>query len=265
MNLVDIGINLANHQFENDYKDVVQRAYENHVNHILLTTVDSNSFFKNLSLIEETFSLQLHTTWGLHPHNAKNLQTFIEETFFIFEKEPLKIKAIGEFGLDFFRMISTSKEQEAAMHYFLEIGKKYPKLPFFLHERQAIEQFCGIYKEHISELSNSAVIHCFTGNKAQLKQYLDLGFYIGITGWICDERRGIDLQDALKYIPNNQLMIETDSPYLKPRTIKNKSIRNEPAFLYHILKQICEIKGMPVEELGEIIYNNSIQFFNLNS
>lgn len=264
MRLVDIGVNLANHQFFDDYRQVIQRAYEHNVRHLILTTTDSSYFIKNLSLIKEDFPIKLHTTWGLHPHNAQKLNSFKNETLSLFKENTHQVKAIGEFGLDFFRMISSAKEQETAMHYFLDIGKAYPQLPFFLHERQAIEQFCGIYKEHTSELSNSAVIHCFTGNKTQLKTYLDLGFHVGITGWICDERRGSELQDALKYIPNNKLMIETDSPYLKPRIIKNKTIRNEPAFLHHILKQVCEIKGMHIEELGEIIYNNSIQFFKLN-
>lgn len=263
MKLVDIGINLTNHQFNDDHIEVLDRAYAQGIEYIILTSVDTHSFRKNISFCLEEYELNLVTTWGLHPHNAKNLNSFTKETISEFKHNISHIKAIGEFGLDFFRMISSQKEQENAMHYFLEIGSEYPKLPFFLHEREAHSSFCSIYKEHQSKLSNLSVVHCFTGNKTELRAYLDLGMYIGITGWICDERRGSDLQEALQYIPNDRLMIETDSPYLKPRTIKHKSIRNEPAFLPHILQKICELKQSNIEELGEIVYNNSVRFFNL--
>jgi TatD DNase family protein len=86
------------------------------------------------------------------------------------------------------------------------------------------------------------VVHCFTGNKHEVRAYLDLDMYIGITGWICDERRNGDLLEAMHYIPVEKMMIETDSPYLKPRTVKSKSIRNEPAYLIYILKKVAEIK-----------------------
>ena len=157
-------------------------------------------------------------------------------------------------------MISTQKEQADSLHYFLNFSKD-NKLALFLHERNAHDTFCSIIKEH--NIENKSVVHCFTGNTSEAKSYLDLDMFIGITGWICDERRNIELIEAIKYIPIDKLMIETDSPYLKPRNIKNKSIRNEPAYLKYVLERIALIKQISIEELNEIIYNNSIKFFNL--
>ncbi len=262
MKFIDIGANLSNTQFKGDLDLVLNNAFKTKVEQIILTTVDTSSFIKNIELCNQQHSVELYTTWGVHPHNAKYLEDFIKSTNQVFTEESNKIKALGEFGLDFFRMISTKEEQEYAMHYFMNFAKKV-NLPLFLHERGAHDSFLSIIKEH--SVPNKSVVHCFTGNKQEVKSYLDLGMYIGITGWVCDERRNKELVEALQYIPNDLLMLETDSPYLKPRTIQKKSIRNEPAFIMPILEKICEIKKVNIEFLSETIYNNTVEFFKLNS
>lgn len=259
MKLVDIGINI-NSQLKDDLVEVLHNAKKHHVDTILLTTVDETSFQDNINYCELDLPIPLYTTWGLHPHHAKHLNKFISKSKTLMDSKPESVKAIGEFGLDFFRMISSKDDQEKAMHFFMNYAKD-TILPLFLHEREAFPAFHAILKEH--HISNKGVVHCFTGNKNEVRAYLDLDMYIGITGWICDERRNGDLLEAMHYIPVEKMMIETDSPYLKPRTVKSKSIRNEPAYLIHILKKVAEIKKMPFEELSKILYNNSMEFFNI--
>lgn len=254
MKLIDIGANLANNQFDDDLAEVIDRANKSMVSKIYTTSTDAKTFKKNLDICNKYETI--YTTWGLHPHNASHLDTFISNVGEGFKYN--KVSAIGEFGLDYFRMISSAEEQIKAMNYFL-VKAKETKLPLFMHERQAHDEFCGVYSEH--KLINNGVVHCFTGNKTQAKKYLDMGLYLGITGWISDNRRNQELIEALKYVPNDKLMIETDSPYLKPRNAKQKSIRNEPSNLKYILMSIADIKHIPFEQLSNIVYNNTINFF----
>lgn len=256
MKLIDIGANLSNKQFKDDLSVVLDRAIQNSVKQIVLTTVDSQSFIENLELCSKHEGF-LFTTWGLHPHNAKDLKSFVSETKHLINSK--SVKSIGEFGLDYFRMISTRNEQIDTMNYFLDISKTL-NLPLFMHERHAHDDFCSILKEQ--SVPNKGVVHCFTGGKDEIRSYLDLDLYIGITGWICDERRNHDLVEAIKYVPLDKLMIETDSPYLKPRNIKNRNIRNEPAYLSYVLERIAQLKNIAIEDLSEIVYNNSIKFFD---
>jgi TatD DNase family protein len=259
MKLIDIGINV-NSQLKDDLIEVLHNAKKHHVEEILLTTVDEQSFVNNIAYCGIESPVPLYTTWGLHPHHAKHLDSFLKKTKTLMDSKPECVKAIGEFGLDFFRMISSKEEQEKAMHFFMNYAKE-ANLPVFLHERQAFASFHAILKEH--NLSNKGVVHCFTGNKHEARAYLDLGMYLGITGWICDDRRNGELLEAMHYIPLNKMMIETDSPYLKPRTVKSKSIRNEPAYLIHVLKKVAEIKKTSIEEASKILYNNTVEFFNI--
>lgn len=256
--MIDIGANLSSTQFDTDLIEVVQRAKNNNVESLILTTTDSNSFFKNLKIIDNIKHIMpVYTTYGLHPHNAKNHNTIFKDI-----KSHLSnpyVISIGEFGLDYFRMISEQSIQTMVMENFLEHAKDFPHLPLFLHEREAYEDFYKILKN--SNTSNKAVVHCFTGNKQQLKAYLDLGCYIGITGWISDNRRNQDVVEALKYLPLDRLMIETDCPYLTPKNYTKKYVRNEPAFLDYIVQSISQILSKPESYIIEKSIQNTLDFF----
>lgn len=255
MQLIDIGANLSNKQFNDDLNQVIDNAFANQISQIYSTTTDKDTFFSNIAICEKYPNI--FTTWGLHPHNANVLDDFILQTK-KHTNHP-KVKAIGEFGLDFFRMISDQKSQENAMNYFLSKSNNL-NLPLFMHEREAHDTFVSILKNNPT--NNYGVVHCFTGTKKQLLSYLDLNLYIGITGWICDDRRNHTLLEAIKFLPLDKIMIETDSPYLKPRNLKQRSPRNEPKNLIYILNYISELKNIPVEELSVILYNNTLRFFN---
>ena len=169
--------------------------------------------------------------------------------------------AIGECGLDFNRNYSPHPDQEkwfiSQIELALELGR-----PLFLHSRDAHPRFAQILRHH---RVTRAVAHCFTGEKEELHAYLDLGLYIGITGWICDERRGTHLLQLVRDIPADRLLLETDSPYLTPRDMRPqpKSRRNEPAFLPHIARTVARALGRPLEEVAAQTTRNARTLFGI--
>ncbi|MGB1239450.1 MAG: TatD family hydrolase, partial [Pseudomonadales bacterium] len=167
-------------------------------------------------------------------------------------------------GLDFNRNFSSPEAQVEAFSRQLALASEVGK-PLFLHERDAFDTQFAMLKKHRANFSE-AVIHCFTGSHQDLRAYLSLGMYIGVTGWVCDERRGAQLQDAVKFIPDDKLLIETDTPYLTPRTLPNRlrKRKNEPANLGHIASTIAALRGQSVEHIREMTMSNSKRFFALN-
>lgn len=262
--MFDIGANLANSQFKNDIKEVLIKAKEAGVNGILLTSVDLEGLNKNLEIIKQYSDIIfLKTTLGLHPHNAKLHSSIFNDTDFLnTHLANPDIISLGEFGLDYFRMLSEQKIQQYVMHKFMELAKSNPDKSLFLHERDAFEDFYHILKEH--NVPNNAVVHCFCGNNNNMKKYLDLGCYLGFTGWISDKRRNADVIEAIKYIPEDKILIETDAPYLTPFNMPIRPRRNEPAYLKYVLESIAEIKNIDVNELHFVIRNNIQQFFFKN-
>lgn len=260
--MFDIGANLSSHQFKDDVKEVLLNAKENGVNGILLTSVDLNSFHKNLEIIQEHSDvINLKTTLGLHPHNA-DVESYIFKDMDIVQKylQNEHVISIGEFGLDYFRMLKPKEVQIKVMQRFLDIAKDNVDKSLFLHERDAFEDFYNLLKEN--NLKNHSVVHCFSGNKKNMQKYLDINCYIGFTGWISDSRRNQDVLDAIKYVPVEKILIETDAPYLTPFNMENRKKRNEPANLKYVLETISEIKSINELELLNIIKNNTKCFFN---
>jgi TatD DNase family protein len=171
------------------------------------------------------------------------------------------VVAIGECGLDYFRNFSPQDEQRDAFRRQLELAAE-TGLPVFLHQRDAHDDFLKLLEPAMGKLTR-AVAHCFTGGAEELKAYLDLGLYIGITGWVCDELRGEALKNIVGRIPLDRLMIETDAPYLLPRTLKPKpkTHRNEPMYLREVLRVIAEASGKPESEIASATTANAEQFF----
>jgi TatD DNase family protein len=200
-------------------------------------------------------------TIGAHPHHANefNSSSPSEMKRLIDEYKP---HSVGETGLDFFRNISSYEEQLFAFEEQIRIAIE-TNLPLFLHQRDAHDDFMKIISKYKNDISK-AVVHCFTGTQKELDDYLEMEFSIGLTGWICDERRNIDLRKSLKNIPLDKLMIETDCPYLIPRNLNNKpkNNRNEPAYLPHIANEIALLINLDKDKLIDITYKNSINFFS---
>ena len=259
MQLVDIGANLTHASFREDVAQVIARAHDSGVGRIIVTgsTVAESKAALELAGHHEN----LFATAGVHPHHARECDTATIGAIRELAKEP-RIVAIGECGLDFNRNYSPHPDQEKCFVAQLELGMELNK-PLFLHSRDAFPRFFDILKNH---KPRRAVAHCFTGTKEELHSYLDLGLYIGITGWICDERRGRHLLELVGDIPRERLLLETDSPYLTPRDLhpQPKARRNEPAFLPHILKTVAKALRRPHEEVAVETTRNATALFGLN-
>lgn len=259
--MIDIGINLTNKRFDKDRQLVINTAKHSGVTRMMITGTNIQESEKalKLALTDPKF---LYCTAGIHPHDAKTFNHKSLQTLRKIAKDP-QVKAIGECGLDFNRNFSTAHEQEYAFIEQLELAIEL-QLPVFMHERDANTRLISLLKPYLSQLSN-VVLHCFTGSKSELNHYLELGLHIGITGWICDERRGKALLEIVKLIPDDRLMIETDAPYLLPRNMpeKPKSSRNEPKYLHHIAQTIAKARGQSVNELIRNSTRNSSLFFDI--
>jgi TatD DNase family protein len=245
----DIGVNLTHDSFTADRESVIERAQAAQVHRMIITGASRTSTHLAVSL-SQRYTDSLYATAGVHPHHAAELEeTTLAEYQTLANQQ--QIVALGECGLDYFRDYCPHHIQQRAFHKQLELAEKVAK-PLFLHQRDAHADFIAILREHPAALRQGAVVHCFTGQWVELQQYLEMGLFIGITGWICDERRGQHLLEAVRHIPAGRLLLETDAPYLLPRTLKPKpaSRRNEPAFLPHIAEVIARARHESLEQLA---------------
>ena len=204
----------------------------------------------------------LYSTAGVHPHHASDYTDASDALIRELVNDDVVV-AVGECGLDYFRNFSPREAQLDAFRRQLDIARD-TGLPVFLHQRDAHDDFVEVLESMLPELSR-AVAHCFTGEGESLREYLAMGLYVGITGWICDERRGKHLHDIVHIIPDDRLLIETDAPYLLPRTIepKPKTRRNEPMYLPEVLKVVAEARGQIEAHVAQITTENARRFFNL--
>lgn len=263
MELIDIGCNLTHDSFDSDRAVVVERAQQAGVAQMIVTGASDQGSRAALGLARD-YPGVLFATAGVHPHHASD---FTDETEALLRRltAEKEIVAVGETGLDYFRDFSPRDIQRDVFRRQLSIGES-SGLPLFLHMRDAHEDFHGILRETRERLSD-IVVHCFTGAREELHDYLDLDCHIGITGWICDERRGTHMKDFLGDIPADRLMIETDAPYLKPRNLKPrvKSHRNEPRWLPWILGTLAAVRGEHPEALAKQTTANARRFFRITS
>ncbi|WP_299196876.1 TatD family hydrolase [uncultured Amphritea sp.] len=260
--LTDIGINLTDSVFDADRETVIQDADTAGVKRMLITGTNARESEQAISLCQQHPN-RLFCTVGVHPHYSKEFSPEVRNTLAALLKHP-HVCAVGETGLDFNRNFSTPEQQIWAFEQQLELASE-SGLPLFLHERDAHMQQIKMLRYVKDEISGG-VAHCFTGSREELYNYLDLDLYIGITGWICDERRGVELFNLLKEIPANRLLLETDAPYLIPRNLKpkTKSRRNLPAYLPHILEQAALARNDDPQELAQQTEANCQRLFRFS-
>lgn len=261
--MYDIGLNLCSSQFEKDWQEVLVRAKNQGVTGAILTTTSVKSFYKNLELIKHNpTELKLYTTIGFHPHNSNIDKKSFEELFLLYEKYRDYIVSVGETGLDYFRHLVDEKKQKETFLWHLDYAQEH-KLSLFLHERGAFEDFYDILS--YSKNEQKKVVHCFTGKKEELKKYLDLDCYIGITTWLCDHRRNHDIKEAIQYLPLDKMLIETDAPYLIPKNSQLKGVqRNEPQYLHFLIDALSQYLKLDREYLIEKTTQNCHAFFHLH-
>ncbi|MAD76441.1 MAG: hydrolase TatD [Rheinheimera sp.] len=253
----DCGVNLFSQQFAGIEQQIWQRAQHAGVNNMLLIGSDIGESRQNQQFCSSHPGC--YTTAGVHPHQAGNVAAEWLGQLRQLLALPAVV-AVGECGLDFNRDFSPRSEQQHVFASQLQLAKQL-QMPVYLHERDAFAtQFAMLQEQQI----NHGVAHCFTGDSNQLKAYLDLGLYIGVTGWVCDERRGQSLQQAIQYLPLDRILLETDAPYLLPRTIKPRPKNNEPALLPAIAAEICRLKSISSQQLAGSTTENARRLFRLS-
>ena len=265
--MIDIGINLTNQRFDKDRTEVISRAKNANVNTLIVTGTSIEESVKALSLckqFESQFPKMLFCTAGVHPHDADHVPQHYLEKLTELSKHH-HVKAIGECGLDFNRNFSAPEQQKKIFKEQIQLAAEL-QMPLFLHQRDAFEPWFEALKPYFDQVP-AMISHCFTGSKEELMQCISADMYIGITGWLCDERRGQALREIVHLIPKHRLLIETDGPYLTPRTIrpKPKSSRNEPAYLPYVLQELASIIGLDEAELAQQTSLNAKRAFSLES
>lgn len=258
---IDIGVNLTSKQFEKDTDEVINRAIEHNVLQMIVTGTSVAESEKACQLTESR-SGELFSTAGIHPHHAKE---FNSDSLMVLRRLLQKdaVVAVGECGLDYFRNFSAPAEQRKCFEAQLNLAAE-TSMPVFLHQREGHKDFVTILEKYLDDIP-AAVAHCFTGDATELDAYLEMGLYIGITGWVCDERRGKELKAIVNKIPLDRLMVETDAPYLLPRDLDPKPLskRNEPYFLPHIAGVIASCYSIDVAAISKHTVENTRRFFSL--
>ncbi len=261
MQLVDIGANLTHESFRLDRAEVLERAHAAGVVQLVVTGASSQGSRDALALAE-TDPARLAATAGVHPHHASE---YTAETDALLRELAghAAVRAVGETGLDYHRDYSPRSAQRFAFERQVEIALDTGK-PLFLHQRDAHADFLAVLKPVRDRIAR-VVLHCFTGDQRELYDCLDLDLHIGITGWLCDERRGQHLRELVREIPAARLMLETDAPYLLPRTLHPKPShrRNEPAFLPHIAAELARDRGEDLAATAAATTAAARAFFDL--
>jgi len=272
--LIDIGVNLTSERFARDLDEVLARAVSARVLDLIITGVDVESSQRALELCHSASSssatlkgagLRLWCTAGVHPHDSGALKEGdLARLERLHRAEAPQLVAVGECGLDYERDYSPRSAQRACFEAQLSLAAELDR-PLFLHERGAHEDMYAMLRAAGRERCAQAVVHCFTGDRATMERYLELGCSIGVTGWVCDERRGGALQEAAPHLPLERLLIETDAPYLTPRSLrpKPKRGRNEPATLPHIAEELARYMGCELSELRRASRRNAERLFRL--
>jgi TatD DNase family protein len=259
MKLFDSHCHLDDQSYDIDLDHVIERSKKAGVEAIMVVGVTEKSSRKAVALAKPRHGL--YASVGIHPHDAKETTPKTLDCLKTLAKDP-KVKAWGETGLDFNRMYSTKKDQERSLVNQLEIADEL-NLPLIFHERESKGRLIEILNAHPGH-KRKGVVHCFSGNKAELIKYLDLGFYIGVTGILTIKGRGKDLRKLVTIIPDDRILVETDAPYLTPAPEKNNFRRNEPAFVKSTLLRLAEVRGEDPEHFSSIIWENTCKLYDIS-
>jgi len=259
LEIIDIGLNLAHDSFDADRDAVLERAAAAGVRRMIITGSSIASTRAAIEFVRQR-PIAFRATAGVHPHHASDLDAAAATELAELAQAP-EVVAVGECGLDYCRDLSPRDRQADAFNRQLALAARLGK-PVFLHQRDAHEDFVAILRQHRAQLVGG-VAHCFTAGVHEARAYLDLDLHIGITGWICDERRGLHLRDVVREIPLHRLLIETDAPYLLPRNLhpKPRSRRNEPMYLTHVLEAVAAARGETPGEVAAATTENAVRLF----
>lgn len=272
--MIDIGVNLTHKSFATDLADVLRRAWDAGVSTMLLTGTDLTLSAQAAELCRQCAGLwpgKLYATAGVHPHHAGEVVTrsdWLDELRALHQLHADRIRAVGETGLDFNRNFSTRQDQITCFEAQIALATEL-RQPLFVHDRDSDGLTGDLLNNQQRELvaaDSQVVVHCFTGTASELDTHLSADRYIGITGWVADERRGQDLAALVPRIPDDRLLIETDAPYLMPRNHPDhrRQRRNEPANLIWVARRIAELRGVSLSDLQTQTAENARRLFRLS-
>jgi TatD DNase family protein len=260
MRIFDSHCHLDDNCFEPDFRAMLARAQAADVHRMLIAGIDATTSERAVELANQLAGI--YASVGVHPHDARSCSeaTLARLATLAADK---KVVAWGEIGLDFNRMYAPREDQEKWLIRQLEIADTLD-MPLIFHERDSHGRLIEILNASPGN-RRTAVVHCFSGTEAELAQYLKMGFYIGITGIVTIKKRGQYLRRLLPAIPSDRLLVETDAPYLTPTPQRNKHRRNEPAFVRQVLLKVAEVRGEDLEQLSEIIWDNTCRLFRIDT
>ncbi len=256
INYYDIGLNLFCRQFREP-----ETIWNDALNEGVMCIITGSDMKSNEATHRFVRNHDAYGTAGIHPHNADSA---CKEDFARIEQllsSNPRLVAVGECGLDFDRMYSTRENQIRCLEHHIRIAEKL-SMPMFLHERDAAGSFAAIFEKH-PEVCRRSVVHCFTGDRATMETYLEMGFCIGITGWICDDRRADDLRKAVAILPPDRVLIETDAPYLTPRNVPGLARTNLPQNVKYVARELAKYMGIGERELIAYAKENTERIFGL--
>ncbi len=259
MKIFDSHCHLDDKAYRKDIAGVIERAHQNGVMRLMTVGVNQKTAVRAVSLAEA--HADLYASVGFHPHDASQCHPAALDFLKALAQKP-KVRAWGEIGLDYNRMYSPRKDQEKWFIRQLEIAAEL-NLPIIFHERDSNGRFLEILNVHLKK-EQTGVIHCFSGNSNELQHYLELGFYIGITGILTLKTRGAGLRQMVPRIPADRLVIETDAPYLTPAPEKNHTRCNEPAFVKSVLLKLAEVRAEDPNQLAQTIWNNTNRLYRID-
>ncbi len=259
MKLFDSHCHLDDRAFKKDLKSTIERASAAGVSEMMIAGVDLKTAERAVSIADQYKGV--YAAVGIHPHHAEKAHALLLKSLCELAENP-QVKAWGEIGLDFNRMYSSREKQEEWFTEQLRTADEFG-LPIIFHERDSGGRLIEILKKKLKK-DRQGVIHCFSGNREELEQYLKMGFYIGITGIVTMQDRGAPLRRLVPYIPTDRILIETDAPYLTPAPQKNRFRRNEPAFVKTVLLKLAEIRDEDAEILADKVQRNTYELFRIS-
>ena len=260
MKLFDSHCHLDDRAYDADLDEVLKRTHAAGVAAVMIVGTTLQRCIKAVALAE--FHPGCYASVGIHPHDAQDCSEATVKELIDLSQRP-QVRAWGEIGLDFNRMYSPRKDQEKWLIRQLEIAAKLG-LPVIFHERDSQGRLIELMKSEFKP-DQAGVIHCFSGNKAELRQYLDLGLYIGVTGIVTIKSRGAQLRELVPFIPTDRILVETDAPYLTPAPEKNHTQRNEPAFVRSVLLKVAQVRQEDPEALSVRIWENTCRLFGIEN
>jgi TatD DNase family protein len=260
MQIFDSHCHLEDTSYDKDRPQVLQRAAAAGIEAVMIAGINLARAQKALIIADQAEGV--YVSVGVHPHDCGKCTESTLIALAELADHPL-VRAWGEIGLDFNRMYSPHQDQERWFVTQLRLAQQL-KLPLIFHERDSQGRFYDLLQANLSG-PIEGVVHCFSGNAQDLSRYLEMGLHIGITGILTMQKRGAQLRQLVQNIPLERLLIETDAPYLTPAPHKNRTRRNEPAFVAAVLYQLAEVRNIPVEKLAPILWHNTCRLYRIKA